>query len=1566
MTAPPEVARVAAFGLDWGIREERRRAWAGGPRALVAAAGGKNTMRIMLAVLAALWTAPALAEVTLDSPNGTRFRIDDLGDGGLDGPAAFAGWPRLCVRIAGGAGDCAAAEIYDAAGAASGRELNNRQVVLAPDTLAGLTVRRKVFVPNAGQPLANAFVRYLDLLQNNTGAPITVSVRVGTAAQNSGRLGVDGLTVWRTRSDDAVLDAADRWLVVDDANEAGGAAAVGALVFGAGARATPARIGLGYPTAGDDQALAWDFDQVTIAPGATAAILTLVVHEAGRVAAIDEVDYLLRARDGDVLFGLTDDERRAIRNFDVDPQNGAALADAGGPYNAAEGEQVQLSASGSFDPEGQPLTYEWDFDGDGQYDDAVGPNAFHTLPDDGVYTIALRVRDAGGKVDLDTARIVVRNVAPRVDGVNTDSPIGEGQRLNVDVQVTDPGADALTFEFDWDGDGVYEELGVDQPRWDHLYRDDGIFNVGVRVRDDDGGVGESMFRVVVENIAPRIFNVAVPPQVAEGADFQILVTATDPGDDRVSYGYDLDADGVDDRAGEGLDRITTRFGDNGLFNVRVTVCDDQGACNQRVQAVNVGNRNPSIVRITDNGPVPEGSPITVTVEATDPAGPNDPLVYSFDWDNDGEFADDVQDQPPPAQQHVYRQQGFYFVGVRVRDDDNGLAIGNTRIEVVNVAPTAALVGPPAGLEGEALAFTCSGDDPGDDRLSYDWDLDGDGTFELLAAAAEQRPVFRQEGRYDVRCRVSDGDGGVDTASAEVIVSNARPTLVLEVASPQDEGAEVVVRAVATEPGDDTLTYRFDFDDDGVPEIDGATGAGAEIGRHVYRDQGLYTVRVVVDDGTDSIDATAVIDIRNVAPLVRLTSNTPVDEGQELVITAEVSDPGDDAVTLRWDLDGDGEYELEEPLGEAVIERAAIAADDADYEVTVMAIDEDGGETIVSVDVRVENVPPSFPAQFQLPPALEGQPYPGTVPANDPAGPADPLVFSLIDPPAGVEIQPVTGQILWVPDYDDYLDSPIELTVRVDDGDGGRAEVEISVDVLPRDDDGDLIPDSFEEQTCDPDEPAICLDPTDPADARDDPDGDGRDNLTEWMEGTDPFYFEGPDTPIPQAPVDGSRIATLTPALTVSWVENPVGDAVQIVFEVYADAALQTRVAESDPVDQSEEDGEPTSWEPPIGLLFEDAWYYWRARAVSGEATSEWSFASSFRTNATNQPPTAPVLVGPPDGASVDVRTPTFTAMPSVDLDEDEIRYIFNIYDVRTQNGVGTLRAGVVEFTPSGALSENATIEWEVVAVDSAGAETSSGRWSFQVDSENAAPTAPVFIDPAPPARPNQRPLVNSLTPAIVVGGAVDEDGDPVRYVVAVYDAAGELIEESAPIDADGDGQATWTPGAPLTENADHVLTAYALDPSDAASAITSLPVFVSAVDEPPPVPEPTSPADGVTIGADEAVMIWTEVDDPERQTPVGYVVEYCDIDGECFTAERERTSYGITELAEPGQRYTWRVKAVDPAGNESAWSAQRVFSIRRTAESVSSGCGCDATDRAPAPWTFALLLVGLIGLRRRR
>ena len=73
---------------------------------------------------------------------------------------------------------------------------------------------------------------------------------------------------------------------------------------------------------------------------------------------------------------------------------------------------VSFSGSGSSDPEGDPLTYAWDLDDDGAFDDATGVSASWTYQTPGTYTPALRVTDNQGATDTDDVTVTAGNSAP--------------------------------------------------------------------------------------------------------------------------------------------------------------------------------------------------------------------------------------------------------------------------------------------------------------------------------------------------------------------------------------------------------------------------------------------------------------------------------------------------------------------------------------------------------------------------------------------------------------------------------------------------------------------------------------------------------------------------------------------------------------------------------------------------------------------------------------------------------------------------------------------------------------------------------------------------------------------------------------------------------------------------------------------------------------------------------------------------------------------------------------------------------------------------------------------------
>ena len=66
------------------------------------------------------------------------------------------------------------------------------------------------------------------------------------------------------------------------------------------------------------------------------------------------------------------------------PPNTPPVADAGGPYPGLVSDPIQFNGSNSYDPDGDPITYAWDF-GDGSNGSGVSPT--HIYAAAGTYTL---------------------------------------------------------------------------------------------------------------------------------------------------------------------------------------------------------------------------------------------------------------------------------------------------------------------------------------------------------------------------------------------------------------------------------------------------------------------------------------------------------------------------------------------------------------------------------------------------------------------------------------------------------------------------------------------------------------------------------------------------------------------------------------------------------------------------------------------------------------------------------------------------------------------------------------------------------------------------------------------------------------------------------------------------------------------------------------------------------------------------------------------------------------------------------------------------------------------------
>ncbi|MEN8239720.1 MAG: PKD domain-containing protein, partial [Actinomycetota bacterium] len=247
---------------------------------------------------------------------------------------------------------------------------------------------------------------------------------------------------------------------------------------------------------------------------------------------------------------------------DAAEDNLPPIADANGPYVVDEGSTVALDATGSTDPDGDALTYAWDFDADGAFDDAVGATPiFGPLGDNDVVTVEVRVTDTNGAFDDDTAIVTIDNVPPDVliDGGQTTT-IDEGDLLDVLAGFSDPGwLDTYSADIDW-GTGENDPgtvlVTVSGPPVDvgtvtgsHQYGDNGHFTVTVTVTDDDGGVGSDDFALTVDNVDPTatidesgtVLVNGIPTILASAGDpVDFEGQSTDPGSDDLDLSWDWD------------------------------------------------------------------------------------------------------------------------------------------------------------------------------------------------------------------------------------------------------------------------------------------------------------------------------------------------------------------------------------------------------------------------------------------------------------------------------------------------------------------------------------------------------------------------------------------------------------------------------------------------------------------------------------------------------------------------------------------------------------------------------------------------------------------------------------------------------------------------------------------------------------------------------------------------------------------------------------------------------------------------------------------------------------------
>jgi hypothetical protein len=700
---------------------------------------------------------------------------------------------------------------------------------------------------------------------------------------------------------------------------------------------------------------------------------------------------------------------------------------------------------------------------------------------------------------------------------------------------------------------------------------------------------------------------------------------------------------------------------------------------------------------------------------------------------------------------------------------------------------------------------------------------------------------------------------------------------------------------------------------------------------------------VCDDGTTPLCEEAVVDVVvlpvNDLPVVAGAGSFTGDEGESISLDfSGTSDPDSPSLIYRVDCELDGVWDSEgsSPLS------ACTFADDGSF-LGTMQVDDGQATVNAELSFTVGNVAPYIVTSAPTS-AMEGVPYSYQPAADDPGGASDPLLWSLSAGPPAMTIDGASGGVGWLPEFVDAGQDWL-VQVDVDDGDGGTDSEAFTISVAFVDDDADGLPDTWEAMWG--------LDPGDPTDPGEDPDGDGLDNAAEYALGQNPNSYDGPAVPTLLSPISSALVADLNPTLSAEAVDPQAADTLLLDFELYADAGLSSLVGSGSSMPVLS--GTPGQWTVSVDLV-EDGRYYWRARASDGSATTSWSAAESFLVSLANDPPPIPLGVYPQDSSLVAAQPLILLWAPVDDPEGDDVHYTVELRDaggfpVEEAADLPSDANPYEEWELTTVLAEDESYSWTVQSFDESGATLgpNSPPWTFVFNGVDAPPEGAAITSPEDGA------VLEQMPEAILAQPGVDPEGTAVSHLMAVdlvptFDSPGMV--EAAP-SAGAGPDLEFRPqdlSFAYTEDTWFWVRIVATDEGGISAPPHAITFRWKGENDPPPAPEPVSPADGETVSEAFPVLVVANVEEPDLD-PVSYefLVTRDEAGTLAFAGELgvAEGSDGTTSWTIPVVRtgdVFWKARALDSEGLAGGYSPPRLLRLPADGDDDDASSGDDDAD----------------------
>ncbi len=310
----------------------------------------------------------------------------------------------------------------------------------------------------------------------------------------------------------------------------------------------------------------------------------------------------------------------------------------------------------------------------------------------------------------------------------------------------------------------------------------------------------------------------------------------------------------------------TTTGDNitdGTNDITVEISDYAGLVNSDTSVFEVLR----FIAIASAYPDSGSAPLSVifTEEGFDPTS----TIEYYEWDFQGDGSWDTGEQVPETHTYTYNQSGIYNAILKVTNSYGDVAYDTAFITVSPTPPVASAEANPSNGEAPlTVNFAGSGTDPDGYIVLYEWDFDGDGTYDWSSGSTGNTShEYTEPGTFSAIFRITDNDGLTDMAEpilTEVRVGEPGSPTAIASADDQQGPAPFLVNFIGTGIDSDgvIVLYEWDFDGDSTYDWSSATTGNTT---YTYEIPGVYypALRVTDNDGltgTDFLDITAGLNV----------------------------------------------------------------------------------------------------------------------------------------------------------------------------------------------------------------------------------------------------------------------------------------------------------------------------------------------------------------------------------------------------------------------------------------------------------------------------------------------------------------------------------------------------------------------------------------------------------------------------------------------------------------------------------------------------------------------------------